>query len=105
MALYLTRAKYSNAAFAGMISNPHDRCTAAKALGIKTHSIHFSASAGDIICIIEGNTEQMAQVGAITMASGAFQSIASEELMSTAAMNIAMAKAGKAVGKYKAPNA
>lgn len=109
MALYLTRAKYSNAAFAGMISNPHDRGTAAKAmfkaLGIKTHSIHFSTSAGDIICIIEGNTEQMAQVGAITMASGAFQSIASEELISTAAMNIAMAKAGKAVGKYRAPNA
>jgi len=49
MALYLTRAKYSNAAFAGMISNPHDR--------------------------------------------------------GTAAMNIAMTKAGKAAGKYKAPKA
>ncbi len=29
MALYLTRAKYSNAAIAGMINNPHDRGTAA----------------------------------------------------------------------------
>ena len=76
-----------------------------KALDIKPHRIHFSSSAGDIICIIERNTEQMAQVGAIAMASGAFQSIASEELMSTAAMNLAMTKAVKAVGKYKAPNA
>jgi len=76
-----------------------------KALDIKTHRIHLSSSAGDIICIIESNTEQMAQVGAIAMASGAFQSIASEELMSTAAMNLAMTKAVKAVGKYKAPNA
>jgi hypothetical protein len=76
-----------------------------KALGIKTHSIHFSSSAGDIIYTIEGNTEQMAQVGAITIASGAFQSIASEELMCTAAMNLAMTKAGKPVGKYKAPKA
>jgi len=76
-----------------------------KALDIKPHRIHFSSSAGDNIYIIESNTEQMAQVGAITMASGAFQSIASEELMSTAAMNLAMTKAVKAVGKYKAPNA
>ena len=42
---------------------------------------------------------------AITMSSGAFQFISSEELITTAAMTIAMAKAGKAVGKYKAPNA
>ena len=46
-----------------MINNAHDRGTAAKAmfkaLGIKTHSIHFSTFAGDIICIIEGKTEQM----------------------------------------------
>ena len=76
-----------------------------KALVIKTHRIHFSSFAGDIICIIESNTEQMAQLGAITMASGAFQSIASEELMSTAPMNLTMTKAVKAVGKYKAPNA
>jgi len=74
-------------------------------LSRKTHSIHFSSSAGDIICIIEGNTEQMTQVGDITMASGAFQSIASEELMNTAAMNLVMTKAGKALGKYKAPKA
>ena len=39
------------------------------------------------------------------MSSGAFQFISSEELITTAAMTIAMAKAGKAVGKYKAPNA
>ena len=76
-----------------------------KSLVIKTHRIHFPRSAGDVICIIESNTEQMAQVGAITMASGAVQSIASEELMSTAAMNLTMTKAVKAVGKYKAPNA
>ena len=47
----------------------------------------------------------MVQINAILMSSGAFQFIQSEELITTAAMNTAMAKAGKAVGKYKAPNA
>jgi hypothetical protein len=92
-----------------MISNPHDRGPVAKAifktLGVKTHSIHFSSSSGNIICIIEGNAEQMVQINAILMSSGAFQFIQSEELITTATMNTAMAKAGKAVGKYKAPNA
>ena len=109
MSLYLLRAKYGNTAFAGMMSNPHDRGTAAKAifksLGLKTHSVHYSASTGDFIGIVEGNAEQIAQVGAISMGAGAFHSFSVEELITTAAMAAAMAKAGKAAGKYKAPNA
>jgi uncharacterized protein with GYD domain len=74
MAIYLTRGKYSNQAFAGLMSKPHDRAPAAKAmfqaLGIVCHSIYFSSSNGDIICIIEGNADQVSQVGAITMSSG-----------------------------------
>jgi hypothetical protein len=45
-----------------------------------------------------------AHIGAITMSGGGFQFVASEEPITTAAMNTAMVKAGKVVGKYKAPN-
>ena len=45
-----------------------------------------------------------AQIGAITMSGGGFQFVASEEPITTAAMNTAMVRAGKVVGKYKAPN-
>jgi hypothetical protein len=38
------------------------------------------------------------------MSGGGFQFVASEEPITTAAMNTAMVKAGKVVGKYKAPN-
>jgi uncharacterized protein with GYD domain len=82
-----------------------DRGTAAKAifksLGLKTHSVHYSVSTGDFIGIVEGNTEQIAQVGAISMGAGAFHSISIKDLITTAAR----AKAGKATGKYKVPNA
>lgn len=44
------------------------------------------------------------KLGAITMSGGGFQFVASEEPITTAAMNTAMVKAGKVVGKYKAPN-
>ena len=45
-----------------------------------------------------------ALIGAITMSGGGFQFVASEEPITTAAMNTAMVRAGKVVGKYKAPN-
>ncbi len=109
MSIYLTRGKYSNQAFAGFLKNPEDRGPAAKAMfdavGLICHSIHFSSSNGDIICILEGNSDQISQVAAITMSSGAFHSVASEELITTEAMAHAMASAGKAIGSYKAPNA
>jgi hypothetical protein len=40
----------------------------------------------------------------ITMASGAFQEIQVEELVSTKAMKSAMTNAGAKAAKYKAPN-
>ena len=48
MALYLARAKYSNAAFKGMVDNPQDREAAANklfsALNVKMHNLYFSVS-------------------------------------------------------------
>ena len=50
MPMYLMRGKYSNSACKGMITNPHDRGAAAKAmfkvLGLKTHDILVSVSTG-----------------------------------------------------------
>ena len=59
MSIYLTRAQYSSSAFKGMVTSPSDRGAAARALfesiGIKTHTMHFSVTSGEIVTIIEGS--------------------------------------------------
>jgi uncharacterized protein with GYD domain len=108
MALYLVRARYTSAAFQGMLAAPHDRGEAAKvlfkALGIKTHEILFSISSGCIVCLLEASVEQMAEAQMITMASGGFSEISAEEMISTKTMTAAMTSAGAKAAKYKAPN-
>ena len=102
------RARYTSAAFQGMLAAPHDRGEAAKALfkalGIKTHEILFSISSGGIVCLLEGSAEQMAEAQMITMASGSFSEISAEEMISTKTMTAAMTSAGAKAAKYKAPN-
>jgi len=63
-----------------MINNAHDRGTAAKAmfkaLGIKTHSIHFSTFPPLQVTLFassKARPSKWAQVGAINMANGALQ--------------------------------
>lgn len=108
MSLYLTRAQYSNSAFKGMVTAPSDRGAAARllfdAIGIKTHSIYFSVTSGEIVTIIEGTADQMAEVEMIIMSSGAFSGVNSLELVTIEQMNAAMSKAGMTVAKYQAPN-
>ena len=112
MALYLVRARYSAAAFQGMLAAPHDRGQAAtglfKSLGIKTHEILFSVSTGSIVALVEGTAEQLADTTMIVMESGAFSEIGAEEMISTKTMTAAMASAGAKAGakaaKYKAPH-
>ena len=57
MALYLARAKYSNAAFKGMVDSPQDREAAANklfgALDVKMHNLYFSVSGAEIVAILE----------------------------------------------------
>ena len=102
------RARYTSAAFQGMLAAPHDRGEAAKvlfkALGIKAHEILFSISSGGIVCLLEGSAEQMAEAQMITMASGGFSEISAEEMISTKTMTAAMTSAGAKAAKYKAPN-
>ena len=101
------RARYTSAAFQGMLAAPHDRGEAAKvlfkALGIKAHEILFSISSGGIVCLLEGSAEQMAEAQMITMASGSFSEISAEEMISTKTMTAAMTSAGAKAAKYKAP--
>ena len=48
MAIYLARAKYSNAAFKGMVDIPQDREAGGRklieALGMTLHQVYFSVS-------------------------------------------------------------
>ena len=62
MALYLARAKYSNAAFKGMVDSPQDREAAARkifeAVGMTMHQCYFSVSSAELIAIGEGTPEK-----------------------------------------------
>ncbi len=108
MSTYLTRAQYSSSAFKGMVTSPSDRGAAARALfesiGIKTHTMHFSVTSGEIVTIIEGTADQMATVEMVIMSSGAFVGVSSLELVSMDQMTAAMATAAQMVAKYQAPN-
>ena len=64
MALYLARAKYSNAAFKGMVDSPQDREAAARkifeAVGMTMHQCYFCVSSAELIAIGEGTPENLA---------------------------------------------
>jgi uncharacterized protein with GYD domain len=108
MSLYFTRAQYSAAAFKGMLTSPSDRGAAAKvlldAVGVKTRSIHFSVTSGEIVCMMECTAEQMAIVEIVILGSGGFNNVSSLELLSVEEMNTAMSKAGQTAGTYQPPN-
>ena len=108
MSLYFTRGQYSTAAFKGMLSSPSDRGAAAKvlfdAVGVKIHSIHYSVTSCEIVCMVECTAEQMAILEIVILGSGGFNHISSLELLSLEEMNAAMSKAGQAAGTYQPPN-
>ncbi|MEK9776846.1 MAG: GYD domain-containing protein [Quisquiliibacterium sp.] len=108
MALYMTKATYSAAAFQGMLANPSDREKAARALfaaaGVTIHQMYFEVSSGSVVVISEGSVEQYAALGMVTGASAAFDSIQATELISMSAMSAAMKTAQGVAKTYAAPN-
>jgi uncharacterized protein with GYD domain len=108
MAIYRVQARYTPAAFQGMLAAPHDRGEAAKtlfkSLGIKTREIMFSMTTGEIVCLLEGSSAQIVEAEMITMASGGFSQVRAQELMTTKDMLGAMKSAGAKAAKYAAPN-
>ena len=108
MALYLARAKYSNAAFKGMVDNPQDREAAANklfgALDVKMHDLYFSVSGAEIVAILEGSAENLAAVVMVTSSTGTFTSFETIEIIDSKSMTSAMETANKVVSAYHAPN-
>jgi uncharacterized protein with GYD domain len=108
MTTYLVHARYSPAAFQGMLADSLDRGQAAKvlfkSLGLKTKEIMYSVTSGEIVCLVEGTSAQIAQAQMITMASGGFSQVDAQELMTTQDMQAAMKTAASKVSKYSAPN-
>jgi uncharacterized protein with GYD domain len=108
MGLYLTRAKYTGDAFKGMIGKPHDRGEVAKTLfkaaGMKLHSVYFSPSTAEIVCLVAGDAAQASAVDMVIIASGAFSAVSSIELVDMEEMQQAMKAASKIARKYKAPH-
>lgn len=106
MSLYLTRARYSPEACKGMLSNPGDRASAAKAMfeaaGIKMHNVWMTGQ-GDVVCVVEGNAVSGAAVTMVVMASGAFSEVELVELITPEQQVEAMKLAGTVAAKYRAP--
>ena len=108
MAVYMTKAKYSTQAFQGMLAKPSDREQATRALfdalGVSIHHLYFEISTGSVVVISEGTADQMACLGMVTGASGAFDSINATELISMNAMSASMGTAQLTAQAYAAPN-
>ncbi|WP_373187767.1 GYD domain-containing protein [Halopseudomonas sp.] len=106
MSIYLTRAHYSQEAFKGMISQPADRESAAKAMfdaaGIKLHHMWYSGN-GEVICVVEGDAVSGATAGMVVMASGGFTNVESIELVTMAQMVDSMKSAGAIAAKFRPP--
>jgi uncharacterized protein with GYD domain len=108
MPTYIASAKYTNDAFKGMVADPHDRETAARALfdavGIKMHQIYFSVNEAEIVVVVEGSAQQMATIEMVTMATGTFDGFQAKEVIDMAGMRSAMESASKVMSAYSPPN-
>ncbi len=106
MSLYLTRATYTPEAFRGMIAQPADRMGPAKAMfdaaGIKLHHIWYSGD-GDVIAVVEGSAVSGATVSMVVMASGAFSSVESVEMITMEQQVEAMRSAAAVSAKFRPP--
>ncbi len=106
MSIYLTRAHYSQESFKGMMAKPEDREVAAKAMfgaaGLKLHNMWYSGN-GEVICILEGTAVAGASVGMVVLASGAFTSVDTTELLTMGQMVEAMGSAGAIAAKFRPP--
>jgi len=108
MALYLARAKYSNAAFKGMVDSPQDREAGGRkiieALGMILHQVYFSVSTAESVFIIEGTAENIAALEMVISSTGTMESIEAIEIIDSKSMTAAMETANKVVSEYRAPN-
>ena len=108
MALYLMNAKYSNAAYKGMVDTPQDRAAAAHkladALEMKMHQIYFSVSSAEIVFIVEAEADKVAALEMIGMSTSSFTSFEAQEIIDSKSMTAAMETANKVVFAYQAPN-
>ncbi len=107
MSLYLTRARYTPDAYKGMIANPAERASVAKAMfeaaGMKLHHIWMAGSTGEVVTIVEGSAVSGAAVGMVVMASGTFSEAESIELITPDQQVEAMKLAGTVAAKYRPP--
>jgi len=108
MALYLMNAKYSNAAYKGMVDTPQDRAAAAHkladALEMKMHQIYFSVSSAEIVFIVEAEADKVAALEMIGMSTSSFTGFEALEIIDSKSMTAAMETANKVVSAYQAPN-
>ncbi len=107
MSLYLTRARYTPEAYKGMIANPAERASVAKAMfeaaGMKLQHIWLSGSTGEVITVVEGTAVSGAAVAMVVMASGTFSEASSIELITPDQQVEAMKLAGTVAAKYRPP--
>lgn len=110
MPFYLYQLSYTTEATKALIANPTDRKAAAakliEGLGGKLHHLFFAFGTYDVVCLIEGQNDQMMAAGALAVAaSGTVSSASTTKLMTVEEAMEAMKMAGKATGSYRPPMA
>ena len=108
MAFYLFKANYSADAIKAMVDQPTDREAAGRkaieALGGTLHSFYFALGEADAIAIFEVPDDKVAvAVSLAVSASGAFKSVSTTKLMTSAEAMEAMGKAKEMLGAYAPP--
>lgn len=108
MPFYLYQLSYTTEATKALIANPTDRKAAAtkliEGLGGKLHHLFFAFGTYDVVCLIEGPSDQMMAAGALAVAaSGTVSSACTTKLLTADEAMAAMKMAGKATGTYKSP--
>ena len=107
MGLYLSRTRYSEQAFKGMIARPEDRTAAMKALfdgaGMKLLHAWFCPQTCEAIMITEGDLVPGATAVIAGMASGGITDSSTIELMTMQQLFEAMKGAAAVAAKYRVP--
>jgi len=107
MGLYLSRARYNQDAYRGMIAKPEDRTAVIKELfeAARHRLLHawYSPTTCEAIMVSEGDTTAGATIEIVAMASGVFSELGVVELLTMQQLGEAMKGGAAVAGKFRAP--
>jgi len=108
MAQFMVTATYTDAAFAGMANNPHNREEAIgkilSALDMSLESLHMTLD-GKLFMVVSGTTEAAGSLMIVAGGSGSVDHITVDQVFSASDQMSWMQSASSVMGSYKPANA